>query len=121
MLPRTAKAAPAKMATVAPASLSTAPFVLDAPAAAEVLAAPPAADPEEEEDEEDALEAVAAGVVAAGAEPLEDAAAVPPIGAVDWPSICDWTVALNVPLMPLILTKICVSDKMREIGLENHT
>ena len=107
------------MATVAPASLSTAPFVLAAPAAAEVLAAPPAADPEE--DEEDALEAVAAGVVAAGAEPLEDAAAVPPIGAVDWPSICDWTVALNVPLMPLILTNICVSDKKRELGLENHT
>jgi hypothetical protein len=65
------------MATVAPASLSTAPFVLAAPAAAEVLA-PPAADPEE--DEEDALEVVAAGVLAA---PLEDGAAVPPIGAVD--------------------------------------
>jgi len=87
------------MATVAPASLSTAPFVLAAPAAAEVLAAPPAADPEE--DEEAAV--VAAGVVAAGAEPLEDAAAVPPIGAVDWPSISDWTLALNVPVMPLIV------------------
>jgi len=99
MLLSTTKAAPVKIATVAPASLSAAPFVPAAPAAAEVLAAPPAAVPEEDEEDE----VVAAGVFAAGAEPLEDAAAVPPMGAVDWPSICDWTVALNVPLMPLIV------------------
>jgi len=88
---------PANKATPAPATLF-ALFVLAAPAAAEVLEAEVPAVPEAA-----ALDVVtAAGVVAAGAEAEEaDDAAVPPIGAVDWPSICDWTVALNVPVMPL--------------------
>jgi len=73
----------------------SAPFVLEAAAA--VLAALAEADPDE-----DALEEV--DMTDVDAAELEDAgAAVPPIGAVDWPSICDWTVALNVPVMPAIV------------------
>jgi len=80
--------------TVAPASFS-APFVLEAPAA--VLAALAEADPDEDALEDDDMTDVDAAA-------LEDeGAAVPPIGAVDWPSICDWTVALNVPVMPAIV------------------
>jgi hypothetical protein len=93
--------------------------VEDAPAAAEVLAAPAAADAE---DVEDALEDDAADGDAAGTEPLEDeAAAVPPIGAVDWPSICACTVALNVPDMPLILINTHVNIKTNKSRLGNHT
>ena len=46
-------------------------------------------------------------------------AAVPPIGAVDWPSISDCTEALNVPVMLLILVNSCVSTKMRKVGLNS--
>jgi hypothetical protein len=72
---------PAKAATLAPASW-LALFVLDAPAAADVLAAPPAADPEDDAD--DALAVVRVeGVVAAGADEEGPVVAEPPIGAVD--------------------------------------
>lgn len=63
-----------------------APFVLDAPEALEVLAAPAAADTTDEAFE--LVGAAAALVAPAPAAGVEEAgAAVPPIGAVDWPSI----------------------------------
>jgi len=79
-------ATPAKAATPAPAILP-APFVPDAPVAVEVFDAVLEADEEDTVD----LAAVVAAVVAATVE----AAPVPPMGAVDWPSICAWTEALN--------------------------
>lgn len=80
-----AKAPPTQAATPAPAILPIAPLVLDEPAAEEVLtAAPPAAAPVEL-----ALAVVMPVPVTAGVEAAPEAAgdAVPPMGAVDWPSI----------------------------------
>jgi len=79
-------ATPAKAAIPALGSLP-APFVLEAPLAVEVFDVVLEPDDEATVD----LEAVVAALVAAGVV----AAAVPPMGAVDCPSICAWTEALN--------------------------
>jgi hypothetical protein len=69
----------------------------------------------------DALVVVRAGVFAAGADVADGTAAVPPIGAVDWPLICDWTVALNWPVMPVILMNIRLNIKYEESWFRKHT